>query len=91
MHERDFVITHETVSFALTRGAFTAQAANSLEGKGNAYIIQQEKGNADITRSAFCISSERPPVRSPRTKDNFTFELRRDNSCRTITSTEMQP
>lgn len=41
--EQDFVIMHQTVSFAFTKNPFTVQAANSFKWKGNAYFIQQER------------------------------------------------
>lgn len=37
--EQDFVIMHQTVSFAFTKNPFTVQAANSFKWKGNAYFI----------------------------------------------------
>lgn len=49
---QNFVITHQTISFASTKSSFSTPAASNLKRKGNAYIIQWVKGNAYIIQRA---------------------------------------
>lgn len=54
-HQQDFVIMHQTVSFAFTENTFTAQAANRFKWKGNEYIIQQERAMHTLYNQRLCL------------------------------------